>query len=102
VGEKNDPWGRFTKSVKRPQGFQHVDRAGRQFAERRVGGREDRERTGALERLDQAGRFDGRDERGVIPGVHRVRDDVLRRKHRFASDHDGPVLGGEAHLLVCK
>jgi hypothetical protein len=46
---------------------QHVNRAGRQLAERRVGGREDRKRPGALERLDQAGRLDGGDERGVIP-----------------------------------
>src|SRR5262249_57455048 len=76
-----------------------VDGAGRQLAERRVGRREDRERTRALQRVDQAGRLHGCNQRGVVLRVHRVLDDVLRRIHRRAADLDG--LLGRAERRRC-
>ena len=42
-----------------------------------VGGREDGERAGAFERVDQAGGFHRGDQRGVVGGVDGVVDDVL-------------------------
>ena len=66
---------------------QRVDRAGRQRVEGRVDRREDGERTGALQRLDQAGGLDGGDQRGVVLRVHGVLDDVLVGIHRRAADH---------------
>ena len=76
---------------------QRVDRAGRQRVEGLVGRREDGERAGALQRLDQAGGLDGRDQRGVILRVDGVLDDVLVGIHGGAADHRvfGIGSGGE-------
>ena len=75
---------------------QAVHRARRQLRERLVGRREDRERTLALERVDEAGRLHRGDERRVVLRVDRVVDDVLRGIHRRAADHRGHLGRGES------
>src|SRR4030088_2235871 len=73
--------------------YQGVERAGRQLAEGGVGRRENGERALAFQGLDKAGGLHRRNQRGVVLGVHGVLDDVLRREHGGATDHDGLLAG---------
>jgi hypothetical protein len=66
---------------------QLIDRAGRQRFERPIDGREHGEGAISLQRFDQAGSRDGRDQRGVIGRIDGVVDDGLVRQHRLAADH---------------
>ncbi len=65
---------------------QRGDGAGRKLLERRIGWREHREGTSALQRIDEAGRLDGGDQRLVDRRVYGVLNDVLRGRHRRAAD----------------
>ena len=56
---------------------QPVDRARRQLLESRVDGREYRERPRALQRVDQPGRLDRRDQRRVVLRIYGVVDNVF-------------------------
>jgi hypothetical protein len=56
---------------------QRVHRAGRQRAKRLVGRCEHGERARVAEGVGEAGGLDGRDQRGVVGGIHRVGDDGL-------------------------
>ena len=46
----------------------------------------------AIQRLNQTGRLDGGDQRGVVARLRRVLDNVFRREHGCAAHHDS-VLG---------
>ena len=73
-----------------------LDRSRGKLVEGRVGRREDREGTGALQRIDEARGLHRRDERRVVLGVDRVLDDVLAGIHRGAADHLGHLGEGRA------
>ena len=66
---------------------QRVNRASGQGREGFIGRREHGERARTRQGIDQTGGLDGGYQRGVISGIHRVFDDVLRREHRGTTDH---------------
>ena len=69
---------------------ERVDGAGRQLAEGGVGRREHRERAGAGQRLDQAGRLHRRDQRRVVCGVD-ARSRRWSCRHTSARRRPSPV-----------
>ena len=69
-------------------------------AKARLFGREDGERARPLERVDEAGRLDRGNERGVVGGIDRVLDDVPGVVHRRAPDHRVRGQHGAGRMLA--
>ena len=66
---------------------QRFDRACGQLVKGAVDGCKDRERPGALQRVNQSGGLNSSDERRMIFRVNGVFDDILCLKHRGPADH---------------